>query len=78
MAKEENYSYYLLLGEVRYELDSDHNPIFDAIGEATIEIENGLVKSIHQMGIFQTDLNADGSINGSSLAKRVSHQRLMD
>lgn len=71
MAKEENNSYYSLLGEVRYELELDHNPIFDAIGEATIEIENGLVRSIHQMSIFQTDINADGSIDGSSLAKRA-------
>ena len=71
MAKGENHSYFTLLGEVRYELELDHNSIFDAIGEATIEIENGLVKSIHQMCIFQTDLNADGSIDGSSLAKRA-------
>jgi len=70
MANEENYSYYIL-GKVRYELELDHNPIFDVIGEATIEIENGLVKSIHQIGVFQSDLNADGSINGSSLAKRA-------
>ena len=68
MAEEENYA---LSDEVRYELELVDNPIFNAIGEVTIEIENGLVKFKNRMNIYQTDLNADGSLNGSSLEKRA-------
>lgn len=71
MVENQNFTYFTVISENLYELDQTHNPIFDPVGEATIQIENGLVKSTHPIKLFITDLNPDGAINHDQLGKRT-------
>jgi hypothetical protein len=65
-------SSYFTVGDVNlYELDQNHNPIFDPIGEVPILFENGLVKSKNRVELRKTDLNPDGTVNHDKLEKRI-------